>query len=113
MNYPGYSIQFRGAAWDTPTTTDVHVWRNGASLLSSGLAGLGSVVTYAISGSFLAGETIDLYVGPGGNGWASDATGVTAILSGDALDVPEPAMLGAFSAVLLGLSLRRRRKPCS
>lgn len=95
-----FSVMFEGADFVGGTSVDVHVWRNGVSQFSDGIIGYGDSANYSVSGTFTAGETLDLYVGTGGNGWSYDSTGVFATLTDTLTEIPEPNSL-----VLLGLGL--------
>ena len=64
-------------------TTDVHVARDSALLFSGSVNGARSTQAWnsANSGIWLAaGETIEVIVGNGGNGYSSDSTGVDLII---------------------------------
>lgn len=100
-----YSSFFRG---QDSTSTDVHLVSTilgvSTSLYSSAVNGFGNTVT--TSGSILlgAGDSLDLRVGDGGNGFGHDSTGANLTINA----VPEPA---SFAVVGLGaLGLLRRRK---
>lgn len=105
----------------SPTTTDVHVLKNGTSLFDDILSGFTSTApgtcgasssarkVYCTSGlSVAAGDVIDFAVGYGGNGnYISDTTGTWVII--DAQAVPVPAAVWMFGSALGILGLVRRR----
>lgn len=92
------------------TTTDVHVIVNGTTHLYDGTvtgpyaapAAPAPLAAYAVS--LAAGGTIDFAVGNGGNGYASDSTGLRV-----SIDVPEPAGAACFAGIFALGMIRRRR----
>ena len=100
----------------TGTTTDVHVVMDGDSLFDGNiLGGLGAatnVQEYSTTINVTTGDTIDFAVGPGGNGYYSDSTTLSASLT----LVPEPstfALLGVGFVCFGAYAWRRRmaRRP--
>jgi len=92
-----------------PTTTDVHVLKNGVSIFDGAITTFGVPLNFNLAGSLLVGDTIDFAVGRGADNAAqNDSTGLAASLT---TGVPEPgslAMLGmGLAAVVAGL--RRKR----
>jgi hypothetical protein len=64
-------------------TTDVHVARDGVLLFSGNVNGAGSTQVWNSPNSGIrlaAGETIEVIVGNGGNGYGSDSTGVDLVI---------------------------------
>jgi hypothetical protein len=91
-----YSLQssFTGLDFVGPTTTDVHVLRNGVSLFDGVISAFGSGPSFATSQRLSAGDTIDFKVGVGSDGtFAFDTTGLGARIT----LVPEPSSLVLFS----------------
>jgi hypothetical protein len=75
-------VSFSSADVNVGATTDVHVLRNGVSLFSELVNGVGSVQNYfsGLAGLTLnAGDVIDLAVGPNGD-YSSDSTGIDAMI---------------------------------
>ena len=84
------------------TSTDVHLVVNGAAVWSGNVNGFLSTAGTQQSLNLIAGDILELRVGPGGNGFAFDTTGVNLTV------VPEPGTLIALG--LIGLAARRRNR---
>jgi PEP-CTERM motif len=116
------STKFAGADFVGPTTTDVHVLRNGISIFNDLVNGVGAASAKSFATNLLvnAGDTIDFAVGFGNNqNYGFDTTSLAATISSETptppASVPEPAStlgllaLGAFGAGLL----LKRKQPAS
>jgi hypothetical protein len=88
------------------TTTDVHIFRNGVSLLDSNINGTAATSPFSLTLAVGAADTIDFAVGFGSNmDYKFDSTGLHAHIS----DNPEPGTwVLLLSGVTLGLLNRRR-----
>lgn len=102
---------FSGADFVGPTSTDVHVLKNGTSLFNALVNGFGSPSKKSFSTSLLlnAGDLIDFTVGVGSNGtFFADTTGLSVKIT---TAVPEPSsILGILSLGALGIGLALKRK---
>ena len=91
-----------------PTTTDVHVRLNGASLFSGLLDAASASGSFGNTLSLNAGDVLDFSVGFGANGnYFFDRTGINASVSA----VPEPAsllLLLSGAMILVGVASRAR-----
>jgi hypothetical protein len=85
--------------------TDVHVWRNGASLFSGVVTPSSGPQDYHLADLFTAGDTIEAYVGYGDGSYHFDLTGVSFTLT----TVPEPTSIALLLFGLTGLGLLGRR----
>jgi PEP-CTERM motif len=99
--------QFWSAYSNPPSTTDVHILKNGIPIFNGNVNGFGSAfdVPFSLLVNVAPGDNLDFAVGYGGNGYISDTTGITANWT----VVPEPSgilLLGLTGAV----ALRRRRQ---
>ncbi|MFN0051908.1 MAG: Ig-like domain-containing protein, partial [Planctomycetales bacterium] len=74
------SAIFSGCDFVGPTSTDVHVLRNGVSLFESSIAGFGPASESSFSSTIAVsiGDTIDFCVGFGNGNYFYDSTGVDA-----------------------------------
>jgi hypothetical protein len=73
---------FSGLDSAGPTSTDVHVLHNGATLFDGEVLDLGAGPSFTATQSVLAGETIDFAVGYGSDGtFSCDTTGLDATVS--------------------------------
>jgi len=95
---------FSGLDFVGPTSTDVHVLKNGTSLFNGEVTGFGSSSDVNFSDTFTVaiGDTIDFAVGYGTNGnYYYDSTGLDAVItSTNTPDVPEPSTI---AGAVLGL----------
>lgn len=92
-------------------TTDVHVLINNLSIFDGYVSpGGGDAFSTLVPLALLAGNTIDFAVGFGGNGWSSDATGVSAQITA-VTAVPEinAFVVIAFGAACIGALGKARR----
>lgn len=103
---------FTGIDFAGPTTTDVHVLLNGASLFSGAVTAFGSGPSYASTLSLAAGDRVDFAVGFGSNrSYFFDSTGLDATLTLHTTAVPEPGsltLLGIAATAATSWRLRRR-----
>lgn len=91
----------------SPTTSDVHVLLNGASLFDGSLHAYGQVQDFSVTRHFRTGDVLDFAVGPGGNGYVDDSTGFLARV---AAPVPEPQTYALMLAGLGAVTFIRRRQ---
>ena len=103
------SIQANFVGSDTQgTTTDVHVVYMGSSLFSDTISGYLDAKAFSGSTNVIAGNTIDFFLGDGGNYIISDSTRLAATIT----LVPEPStfvLLGVGTIILFAYVWRRRR----
>jgi len=96
----------------TPTSTDVHILRNGSAIWN------GTVNDYNVNHGYggilalgLPGDTFDFVVGPGASWGTNDTTGLSAVVQGPgAVPLPPVALITAFGGACTMWSIRRRRK---
>jgi ELWxxDGT repeat protein len=75
---------FSGLDFGGPTTTDVHILRNGAALFNGEVTKFGTGPSFNSEVVVAAGDTIDFAVGYGSNGtYYSDTTGLDVFISYD------------------------------
>lgn len=72
---------FTGIDWGGHTTTDVHIYHNGASILDGLVNGYLDTSPFSLSVSVLSGDVIDFAVGYGGNfNYSHDSTALAATI---------------------------------
>lgn len=78
-----YTIAGRFQGIDTAgTTTDVTILHNTTSIFSNNVNGYGNQVTFSVTRTVAAGDTIDFQVGYGSNNsYGSDSTGLSATIT--------------------------------
>ena len=81
-----FSIQAEFTGLGVASTTDVHVLANGVSIFDGLIRGPGTTAMFEVSTNLTAGSTVDFAVGPGGDGYSADTTGINARIA--ALDTP-------------------------
>jgi hypothetical protein len=102
-----YSLSASFSGLDTtPTSTDVHVLLDNASIFDGAVNAFGAGPIFSSVLDLTAGDTLDLAVGFGSDGsYFNDTTGIEAIIT-NVSTVPEPStfvvsmiLLGTFAAV--------------
>lgn len=92
------------------TSSDAHLLVNGSGVWADNVIGFeGTPVSVSSGLTLLAGDTVDVAVGFGGNDYFFDTTGV----SFSAQAVPEPATLSVLGVALAGLARRKRKRGSS
>jgi hypothetical protein len=81
-----------------PTTTDVHVVRNGEELWSRAVHRFRAGPYFESTLEVQAGDTLDFAVGDGGNGFISDSTGLDVVLVPHPVAPPPAPSTFEFSA---------------
>lgn len=77
-----YPIQgwFRGNNFGGPTSTDVAILHGAVEIFTGAINSYNVPLNFSLGEQTNAGETIDFSVGTGGNGYGSDATGISATI---------------------------------
>lgn len=103
-----YDLDSAFRPMDPAATTDVHVLLNGVSIFD-GFVDPDAPTSFNTNLALVAGDDVDFAVGVGSNGtFHSDATGLSAVLTTEA--VPEPSTLTLSLIGLAGVLLARRRR---
>ncbi|MCC6493828.1 MAG: hypothetical protein IT424_12510 [Pirellulales bacterium] len=113
-----FNVSFTGNN-ETGTTTDVHVLVNDVAVSSGNVnsawfdtePGEGPTLANTEPIQLAAGDTIDIAVGPGGNGYAYDLTGISGWIASSATSavVPEPSSTMLIACGIAMLTHYRRR----
>lgn len=107
-----YTLASTFRPMDTLATTDVHVLLNGVSIFD-GFVNPGAPTSFNTNLALGAGDEVDFVVGFGSNGnFNSDATGLSAVLTTNAVPEPSSIVMLGLGGIGLGLAAwRRRRSP--